>query len=119
MNPTLLFILFLLAITIASIVTGAASMAFYAVGEKGTEAVFAKYPDLKQERWERILAWFDRFGTAALVLAIVPVISAVVIMGAGVMGIRERTVLLAAILGRFIRYFTIASVLYFLLQYFL
>ena len=103
-NKPLLFLIFLFIVVVASVVTGAASMVFYALGQKGSEAVFEKHPHLDRKRWDQVQSWYMHYGTAVLSLTVVPGLSAVIIMAAGVVGIRERSVLIWAIIGRFVRY---------------
>jgi len=87
-------------------------MAFYALGEKGSAAVLAEHPQLAQGRWEQVQGWFNRYGTAVLLLLAVPAVSTVILMGAGSFGLRKWIVLIAAISGRFVRYLVMISLFY-------
>ena len=122
MNNTLLLFLFLLVVVVASVVTGLGSMVYFALGKKGSEAVFEKHPRLDRKRWDQVQAWYERYGTAVLLLTTVPFVSSVIMMGAGAFGIPERRVLVWAIAGRFIRYvlyLLLVLVLYFVIRFFM
>ena len=122
MNNTVLLFLLFLVFVVASVVTGLASMVYYALGKKGSEAVFEKHPRLNRKRWGQVQAWYRQYGTAVLLLTIVPFVSTVIVMGAGAFGIPERKVLIWAIAGRFIRYvlyLMLVLILYFVIRFFL
>ena len=122
MDNTLLLFLFLLVVVVASVVTRLGSMVYYALGKKGSEAVFEKHPRLDRKRWDQVQAWYQQYGTAVLLLTIVPFVSSVIMMGAGAFGIPERRVLVWAIAGRFIRYMLyllLVLALYFVIRFFI
>ena len=88
----------------------AGSLIPYYVGQRGTEAVFEHYPKLEGQRWERLVALFQRWGALALILSGIPVLGAALLVAAGAVGIARRLFLFCVFLGKVLRYWLVLLV---------
>ena len=102
------FILTAVIILITSLIGGAFSMGLFAIGQEGYEAVIGKKADLDPERWEQLQNAFEKYGVFVLLLCAVPVISPVVVMGAGFFGFKKWIVFVGVVVGRILRYAILA-----------
>ena len=102
MAPLLLSPLLWLLVLVVSGLGTAGSLALYAVGRRGTHAVFSRFPQLQGEPWERLWGWFGRWGARALVLSCIPTLGAPLSTAAGAFGIQR---------GSFLRWVFVAKLL--------
>jgi membrane protein YqaA with SNARE-associated domain len=77
-----------LLILLLSILGTCAALSFYYLGKRGTQAVLARFPQVKEERWEEIQALYRDHGTGLLLLSSIPMIGGLLIAAAGAFGIR-------------------------------
>lgn len=75
----------------------------YYLGQRGTESVFAHYPSLKGQRWDRIEAVFHRWGALALILSGIPALGTALMVAAGATDIKRRAFLFWVYLGKVLR----------------
>jgi membrane protein YqaA with SNARE-associated domain len=94
----------------------AASLIPYYVGQRGTNAVFERYPRLEGRPWERLEATFQRWGAFTLILSGIPGLGAALLVAAGAFGIERRVFLCWVFLGKVLRYWVVVFVVLFSLQ---
>lgn len=97
LNP----VLWLLVLVVSGLGT-AGSVALYAVGRRGTRAVFARFPQLQGQPWERLWSWFGQWGARVLILSGIPTLGAPLSTAAGAFGIQR---------GSFLRWVFVAKLL--------
>jgi membrane protein YqaA with SNARE-associated domain len=92
-----------LLVVAVSALGSAAALTFYYAGKQGTEAVFARFPTLKPQMWERVHALFARYGSWVLLVSFIPGVGAVLEAAAGAFGTATLTFLIFVMAGRLIR----------------
>ena len=92
-----------LVILLISILGTVAALSFYYLGKRGTEAVLARFPQLKEERWEKVQALYQEHGTGLLLLSSIPMIGGLLIAAAGAFGIGVFTFFLWVLVSRIAR----------------
>ena len=105
--------------TLVLLVSGwgtAGSLIPYYVGQRGTRAVFDRYPKLEGRPWERLEVVFQRWGALALILSGIPVVGAALLVAAGAFGIERRIFLFCVFLGKVVRYWVVVFIVLFSLQ---
>ena len=108
------FVILAFVILIASVIGGVVSMSLYALGQEGAEAIFSKYPTLNPDRWQKVQAAYEVYGAWVLLLAAVPGISPIIVVGAGFVGLKKWTVFIWIVIGRILRYSILAVFLWLL-----
>jgi membrane protein YqaA with SNARE-associated domain len=86
-----------------SVVGTVATLAYYYLGKQGYEAVLKRFPEIKQEQWERVHSLYDRYGAILLFLSSIPMIGMLLTTVAGAVGIRVITFFLWVLIGRLAR----------------
>ena len=86
----------------------AGCLALYYLGQRGTDTVFDRYPQLEGEPWQRLEAAFQRWGSFTLAISGIPILGTAFLIAAGAFGIRKRAFLIWAFVGRVLRYWTVA-----------
>ena len=109
------FRLWMLVLFVSALGTSGSLIPYY-VGQRGTEAVFDRYPKLEGRTWERLEALFQRWGALALILSGIPVLGAALLVAAGAMGIGKRIFLFCVFLGKVLRYWVVVFAVLFSLQ---
>jgi membrane protein YqaA with SNARE-associated domain len=94
--------LWLLVVLFSALGT-AGNLAQYYLGKLGTEEIFARFPQLEDDRWEWLEAAFQRWGVRTLVLSGIPTLGAVLATAAGAFGIQRRAFLRWDFLGKILR----------------
>ena len=94
----------------------AGSLIPYYVGQRGTKAVFDRYPRLQGRPWERLEAIFQRWGELSLILSGIPGLGAALLVAGGAFGIKRRVFLCWVFLGKVLRYWVVVFVVLFSLQ---
>ena len=88
---------------VVSVVGTIATLAYYYLGREGFEAVLKRFPELKQEQWERVSSLYDRYGAILLLLSSIPVVGVLLTTVAGAAGIRVMVFFLWVLAGRLAR----------------
>lgn len=88
----------------------AGSLIPYYVGQRGTEAVFERYPRLQGRPWERLEAVFQRWGAFSLILSGIPGLGAALLVASGAFGIARGVFLFWVFLGKVWRYWVVVFV---------
>jgi membrane protein YqaA with SNARE-associated domain len=92
-----------LLILLISILGTVAALSFYYLGKRGTEAVLARFPQVKEERWEEVRELYQEHGTGLLLLSSIPMIGGLLIAAAGAFGIGVSTFFLVVLVSRVAR----------------
>jgi membrane protein YqaA with SNARE-associated domain len=70
------------------------NLGLYYLGGRGAEAVFARFPYLEGERWERIGGYYRRWGGRILLFSAIPTLGTLLTTAAGAYGVKRRVFLL-------------------------
>jgi membrane protein YqaA with SNARE-associated domain len=89
---------------ILAVITVTASVAKYQVGRGGFQYLKDHYPQVSDERWERVNSYFDRWGAPLILISFLPLLTWIILPAAGAFGIRFRPFLVFAFLAKMIRY---------------
>jgi membrane protein YqaA with SNARE-associated domain len=71
-----------------------------------------KYPQVSEERWQRLERAFDRFGALILLLTVFPGLGTIIPPAAGANGIRLPFFILMIFLAKLIRFWFLALLLF-------
>ena len=88
----------------------AGSLIPYYVGQRGTEAVFDRYPRLEGRPWERLEAVYQRRGSLTLILSGIPVLGAALLVAAGAFGVQRGVFLSWVFAGKVLRYWVLVFI---------
>jgi membrane protein YqaA with SNARE-associated domain len=80
------------------------SVAKYRLGKSGFETLKEHYPQVNDERWDRLNGYFDRWGAPVVFFSFVPFLAWIIPPAAGAYGIRFRAFLFWAFLAKMVRY---------------
>jgi membrane protein YqaA with SNARE-associated domain len=108
-------ILWVLVLLISAFGT-AGSLIPYHLGQRGTEFVFERYPQLQGRPWERIEAFFRRLGAPTLILSGIPLLGTALLLAAGAFGIERGVFLCWVFAAKVLRYWVLALIALFGLQ---
>jgi membrane protein YqaA with SNARE-associated domain len=92
-----------LVVGVLSVLGALGNLALYYLGQRGTEAVFERFPGLEGERWERIGAYYQRYGPKLLILSAVPGLGTVLTTGAGAFNINRYAFFFWVVVGKGLR----------------
>jgi membrane protein YqaA with SNARE-associated domain len=92
-----------LLVVVVSVLGALGNLVLYYLGQRGSEAVFERFPGLAGERWERIGAYYQRFGPKLLVLSGLPGLGTVLTTGAGAFNVERYAFLFWVIVGKALR----------------
>ncbi len=98
-------------VVVVSAAGATGNLALYYLGQRGTEAVFARFPQLEGERWERIGAYYQRYGARVLILSAIPGLGTVLTTGAGAFNIKRNVFLIWVFLAKLLRNWLIVFLL--------
>ena len=90
-------------VAVLSVVGTVATLAYYYLGKEGYEAVLKRFPEIKQERWDRVASLYDRYGAVLLFLSSIPMVGMLLTTVAGAVGIRVAVFFLWVLIGRLTR----------------
>ncbi len=90
-----------LFLTILTLIT---SVAKYRLGKSGFETLKERYPQVSDERWQRVNSYFDRWGSPIVLFSFVPVLAWIIPPAAGAYGISFPPFLVWAFLAKMVRY---------------
>ena len=88
----------------------AGSLIPYYVGQRGTEAVFERYPKLEGRPWERLEAVYQRSGSLTLILSGIPLLGAALLVAAGAFGVQRKVFLSLVFVGKLLRYWVLVFI---------
>jgi membrane protein YqaA with SNARE-associated domain len=109
------FRLWILVLFFSALGTSGSLIPYY-VGQRGSKAVFERYPKLEGRPWQRLEAAFQRWGAFTLILSGVPGLGTALLIAGGAFGIGRRVFLLWVFLGKVLRYWVVVFVVLFSLQ---
>ena len=87
-----------------TILTIAFSVAKYKLGQAGYESLKEHYPQVEEERWDRVDGYFDRWGAPVIIFSFLPLLAWIIPPAAGAYGIKMRSFLFWAFLAKMVRY---------------
>ena len=79
------------------------ALANYQIGKQGLNAARERFPQITEERWERLSALFDGRGSWVLILVAVPVVGIMLPFVAGALGLRRAAVALWVFIAKLLR----------------
>jgi membrane protein YqaA with SNARE-associated domain len=85
----------------------AGSLPTYYLGRQGMPYIRERFPKIKEERWEQIGAWFQRWGTPIVLLTVLPGFGTVIPPAAGAHGIRLGFFILLVAIAKIVRFWFI------------
>ncbi len=88
-------------LTILTLIT---SVAKYRLGRSGLETVKERFPQVSDDRWERIDNYFQRWGSVVVFFSFLPILAWIIPPAAGAYGIRFGPFLVWAFLAKMVRY---------------
>lgn len=91
-------VIFLTVLTLVS------SVAKYKLGQGGIDTLKEHFPQVSDERWERVGSYFERWGAPVVFFSFIPVMAWIIPPGAGAYGIKFRPFLVWAFLAKMVRY---------------
>jgi membrane protein YqaA with SNARE-associated domain len=88
------------------------SVAKYRLGQSGLKKLKEKYPQVSDERWQTVEAYFNRWGSPVVLLSFLPLLAWIIPPAAGAFGIRFGLFLVWAFLAKMLRYWIIVLILF-------
>jgi membrane protein YqaA with SNARE-associated domain len=88
------------------------SVAKYRLGRTGFQTLKEHYPQVSDERWERVNGYFDRWGAPVVLFSFLPLLAWIIPPAAGAYGIRFRTFLVWAFLAKMVRYWLLILIVF-------
>ncbi len=79
------------------------NLGLYYLGGRGAEAVFARFPYLEGERWERIGGYYRRWGGRILLFSAIPTLGTLLTAAAGAYGVERKVFLLWVFVSKVLR----------------
>jgi membrane protein YqaA with SNARE-associated domain len=92
-----------LLVLVVSALGMVAPLTYYFVGQRGTDAVLARFPQISQEQWDRAHKFYQEYGSWSLFFSSIPMAGLLLCTAAGVLGIRILTFAWWVLLGRIVR----------------
>ena len=99
-------------VIIATAVGVLGNLALYYLGQRGSDEVFTRFPNLQRERWDRIGAYYQRYGARVLILSGVPGLGTLLTTGAGAFDIKRSPFLFWVFVGKMLRNWLILLLFY-------
>ena len=87
-----------------SVLTLISSTAKYRLGQKGIDNLKERFPQVSDERWERVGSYFERWGAPVVFFSFIPVMAWIIPPAAGAYGISFHPFLVWAFLAKIVRY---------------
>jgi len=98
-------------VVVVSAVGATGNLALYYLGQRGTEAVFERFPQIEGERWERIGTYYQRYGARGLIFSAIPGLGTLLTTGAGAFNIERNVFLVWVFLAKLLRNWLIVFLL--------
>jgi membrane protein YqaA with SNARE-associated domain len=92
-----------LLVGVVSVLGALGNLALYYLGQRGSGAVFERFPGLEGERWERIGAYYFRYGPKLLIMSAIPGLGTVLTTGAGAFDVERYAFLFWVVVGKALR----------------
>jgi membrane protein YqaA with SNARE-associated domain len=116
-NSTLIIDLFtewqlwavVISLTVLALVS---STAKYRLDKSGFESLKEHYPQVSDDRWDRVNGYFDRWGAPVVLFSFVPLLAWIIPPDVGAYGIRFRMFLLWASLAKMVRYWLLILIVF-------
>ena len=83
------------------------ALAKYQFGKAGVESILEKYPQIGEERLERVHRLFDQHGTYILLLSALPIVATALTTGAGAFGVPRTPFVIYVGIAKIIRYWVL------------
>ena len=80
--------LWVLVVTVSAFGT-IGNLGLYYLGGRGAEAVFARFPYVEGERWERVGGYYRRWGGRILLFSAIPTLGTLLTTAAGAYGVKR------------------------------
>jgi len=100
-----------LLVILASIVGSVLTLTYYYLGQQGIEAVLARFPQIEEERWERVQQSYRQHGVGLLFFSFIPMLGLLLETAAGAAGIGVFPFLVWVLLGRLVRNWSVLLLL--------
>jgi membrane protein YqaA with SNARE-associated domain len=84
----------------------------YRLGRDGFEALKEHYPQVSDERWNRVNTYFRRWGAPVIFFSFLPLLTWIIPPAAGAYGIRFRTFVIWAFIAKVVRYWILILIFY-------
>ena len=91
-------------VILLTLITLISSVAKYRLGHSGFQSLKERYPQVSDERWDRLTGYFDRWGASFVFFSFVPLLTWIIPSAAGAYGIKFRPFLLWAFLAKVVSY---------------
>jgi membrane protein YqaA with SNARE-associated domain len=101
-----------LIIILLALVTQIMSLAKYRLGQAGLDVVIERYPQIPGERWNKLGEYFQRYGSPIVFLSFLPVLALIIPPAAGAYGVKLAPFLIFSFLGKMVRYWILAIILF-------
>ena len=88
------------------------NLALYEVGKQGVDAIRKRFPRIKDEQWLRVKGLYDNYGAWILLLSGIPVLGSLLTTAAGVFGVPRPAFLILVTIGKMLRNWLLAILLY-------
>jgi membrane protein YqaA with SNARE-associated domain len=76
----------------------------YQLGKKGIDVLQEKFPEISQDRWDRLGDYFQRWGSAVVFFSFVPGLALIIPPAAGAYGVNTAPFLAWAFIAKLVRY---------------
>jgi len=96
-----------LLVLIVSLLGTVVTLAYYYLGKQGVKAVLERFPQLKEDQWDRVQQLYQEHGSGLLFFSSLPIVGVLFATVAGAVGIGLATYFLWVLLGRVLRNWTI------------
>ena len=93
-----------LIVLFLSVVDTAAALVPYYAGRGGTEIVLARFPQVREERLDRVQQLYEEYGSGLLFFSCLPVLGVLLSAGDGVAGTRLPVFILWVLVGKATRW---------------
>lgn len=91
-------------VLILSVIDTAAALVPYYVGKRGTQAVVARYPRLRQERLEEVKRLYQEHGNGLLFFCYLPLLGMLLAAGAGIADLQVAAFIPWVLAGKTVRW---------------
>jgi membrane protein YqaA with SNARE-associated domain len=94
------------------------NLALYQVGKQGVDAIRKRFPRIKPEQWQQVKRLYDNYGGWVLLLSGVPLLGSLLTTAAGAFGVPRPAFLLLVTVGKMLRNWLLAILLFGTYSYF-
>jgi membrane protein YqaA with SNARE-associated domain len=101
-----------------SVLGSIGNLALYQVGSQGVDAIRQRFPRIKEDQWLRVKSLYDKYGGWILLLSGIPVLGSLLTTAAGAFGVPRPLFLLLVTIGKMLRNWVLAILIYGTYNYF-